>query len=141
MASAQTAKKRPATTSADDRSDRIEEHVIAFAEQVGFLIGTVQAKAEGWLESDRLSKAVGQIRDSAAQLLEQLNVRGQSQPKASVSPAAGSGAPRARGPVDAPGKRHRKPPPQEPIDKRMGTPQGKRMGQKSLKTGGFRRRG
>jgi hypothetical protein len=42
---------------------------------------------------------------------------------------------RSRGPVDAPGKRHRKPPPQEPIDKRMGEPQGKQMGQKSVKMG------
>jgi len=41
----------------------------------------------------------------------------------------------SRGPVDAPGKRHRKPPPQEPIDKRMGEPRGKQMGQKSVKTG------
>jgi hypothetical protein len=42
---------------------------------------------------------------------------------------------RRRGPVDAPGKRHRKPPPQELIDKRMGEPRGKQMGQKSVKTG------
>lgn len=40
-----------------------------------------------------------------------------------------------RGPVDAPGKRHRKPPHQESIDKRMGEPRGKQMGQKSEKTG------
>jgi hypothetical protein len=40
-----------------------------------------------------------------------------------------------RGPVDAPGKRHRKPLPQEPIDKRMGEPTGKQMGQKSAKHG------
>jgi hypothetical protein len=39
----------------------------------------------------------------------------------------------SRGPVDAPGKRHRKPLPQEPIDKRMGEPTGKQMGQKSAK--------
>jgi len=31
------------------------------------------------------------------------------------------------GPVDAPGKLHRKPPPQEPIDKRLGEPRGKQM--------------
>jgi hypothetical protein len=42
---------------------------------------------------------------------------------------------RGRGPVDAPGKRHRKPPPQEPIDTRMGEPRGKQMGQKSVKAG------
>ena len=47
----------------------------------------------------------------------------------------------SRGPVDAPGKRHRKPPPQEPIDKRMGEPRGKQMGQKSVKTGWRVRRG
>jgi hypothetical protein len=39
------------------------------------------------------------------------------------------------GPVDAPGKRHRKPLPQEPIDKGMGELRGKQMGQKSVKTG------
>jgi hypothetical protein len=38
-----------------------------------------------------------------------------------------------RGPVDASGKRHRKPQPPEPIDKRMGEPTGKQMGQKSVK--------
>ena len=48
---------------------------------------------------------------------------------------ATAAAPRSRGPVDAPGKRHRKPPPQELIDKRMGEPRGKQMGQKSAKTG------
>ena len=43
----------------------------------------------------------------------------------------------SRGPVDAPGKRHRKALPQEPIDKRLGEPTGKQMGQKSVK-GGWR---
>ena len=43
-------------------------------------------------------------------------------------------APRAgRGPVDAPGKRHRKPPADEPVDRHMGEPTGKHMGQKSAK--------
>jgi hypothetical protein len=41
----------------------------------------------------------------------------------------------SRGPVDAPGKRHRKPLPQEPIDKRLGEPRGKQIGQKNDKTG------
>jgi hypothetical protein len=39
----------------------------------------------------------------------------------------------SRGAVDAPGKRHRKPPPQERLDKRMGEPVGKKMGQNSPK--------
>ena len=41
----------------------------------------------------------------------------------------------SRGPVDAPGKRRRKPLPQERIDKLMGEPIGKQMGQKNSKTG------
>lgn len=41
----------------------------------------------------------------------------------------------SRGPVDAPGKRHRKPLPQEPIDKRLGEPRGKQMGQKNVRSG------
>ena len=41
----------------------------------------------------------------------------------------------SRGPVEAPGKRHRKPLPEEPIDKRLGGPRGKQMGQKNNKTG------
>ena len=41
----------------------------------------------------------------------------------------------SRGPVDAAGKRHRKPLPDEPIDKRMGEPRGKQMGQKGVKSG------
>jgi hypothetical protein len=47
----------------------------------------------------------------------------------------------SRGPVDAPGKRHRRPPPQEPINKWMGEPRGKQMGQKSVKGGQRRGRG
>jgi hypothetical protein len=50
--------------------------------------------------------------------------------------SANSAVPGSRGPVDAPGKRHRKPPPQERLDKRMGEPVGKQMGQKSAKTRG-----
>jgi hypothetical protein len=60
----------------------------------------------------------------------------QSQETAKQTAPSAPSAPRlSRGLVDAPGKRHRKPPPQEPIDKRMGEPRGKQMGQKSAKTG------
>jgi len=47
----------------------------------------------------------------------------------------------SRGEVDAPGKQHRKPPPQERMDKRMGEPEGKKMGQKSAKMDRRRGRG
>ena len=59
----------------------------------------------------------------------------QTQSPATTKPTATSATRLSRGPVDAPGKRHRKPPPQERIDKRMGEPEGKQMGQKSVKTG------
>ena len=57
------------------------------------------------------------------------------QSQAAAKQTATSATRLSRGPVDAPGKRHRKPLPQEPIDKRMGEPRGKEMGQKSVKTG------
>ena len=49
--------------------------------------------------------------------------------------AAASATLPGRGPVDARGKRHRKPLPPEPLDKRMGEPTGKKMGQKGVKKG------
>jgi hypothetical protein len=59
--------------------------------------------------------------------------KGESQVAAKQT--ATSAARQGRGAVDAPGKRHRKPLPQESIDKRMGEPRGKQMGQKSVKAG------
>ena len=120
-----------------DETDRIERNVVAFAEQVGFLIGTVQAKTEGWLDREHLSHTVAQIRDNAAQLLKQMSSRGASKPSRvrTASPT------NDRGPVDAPGKRHRKPPPQESIGRRMGKPEIERLTAKGMKTGRYRKRG
>jgi hypothetical protein len=70
---------------------------------------------------------------SAAQK-DQLN-RGTIQQETAAKQTAPSATRVSRGPVDAPGKRHRKPLPAEPIDKQMGEPRGKQMGQKSAKTG------
>lgn len=115
-------------------NELIERKVIAFAEQLGSLMGTVQAKAEGWLDRKALSKEISRIRDGAAALLDQVNFEGTA---AATSASRETGSTRAsrlsRGPVDAPGKRHRKPLPREPIRKRMGEPTGKQMGQKSAK--------
>ena len=139
MPSKTSPKARKATQEpGSDQTDRIERNVVAFAEQVGFLIGTVQAKTEGWLDRDRLNHVVGQIRDNAAQLLKQMKATGRSKPSRTT---AASAAKRARGPVDAPGKRHRKPPPQEPISRRMGKPEVERLTAKGMKTGRFRKRG
>jgi hypothetical protein len=129
--------------------DLIEASVVAFAEQLGSLVGTVQGRAEGWLDRKELSKEVGRIRDSAASLVDQMNRKFTAQRRAAAkqkptakktAPAGGAARP-SRGPVDAPGKRHRKPVPQEAINKRLGEPTGKQMGQKSIKTGRGGRRG
>ncbi|OFW40203.1 MAG: hypothetical protein A3J29_08515 [Acidobacteria bacterium RIFCSPLOWO2_12_FULL_67_14b] len=123
----------------------VEQKVVALAEQIGWFLGTVQAKAEGWLDREKLSQQVVRIRDGAAELLKHVNRASASARKAGAKPAAAkataSKTRASRGPVDAPGKKHRKPPPQESINRRMGEPVGKQMGQKSFKVGKSRGRG
>ena len=135
MAARKTAKKGP--SEASPTSD-LEQKIFAFADQVGSLVWTVQAKAEGWLDRKALSAAVGRIRDSAAELFDHVNREGTLQGNTAAKQTATPVTRPSRGPVDAPGKRHRKPLPQERIGKLMGEPVGKQMGQKSAKN---RRRG
>src|SRR4030095_13392284 len=52
--------------------DAMEQRVLAFAEQLGRIAGTFQAKAEGWMDRDALTKQIASVRDSAAKLLDQL---------------------------------------------------------------------
>jgi len=52
-----------------------------------------------------------------------------------ATPTASAPSRVSRGPVDAPGKRHRTPLPPERVDARMGEPRGKQMGQKGVKSG------
>lgn len=122
-------------------SNLIEQKVVAFAAQLGLLVGTVQAKAEGWLDREALSQQVGRIRDGAADLLDQVNREYTLQRKTAATQTRTSATRLSRGPVDAPGKRHRKPLPPEPIDKLMGEPRGKQTGQKSAKNNIGRRGG
>ena len=125
---------RAAREAVDTAGDLIEESVVAFAEQLGSLVGTVQGRAEGWLDRKELSREVGRIRDSASGLLDVMNRSFTEQRRAAAKQTAPPTRP-SRGPVDAPGKRHRKPTPQEPSNKHMGEAIGKQMGQKSVKTG------
>ena len=116
-------------------SDLVEERLLAFAEQLGLFVGTVQAKAPGWLDRTVLTKEIGRIQDSAADLLAHVN-RADALQRNTTAKRTAISAPRpSRGPVDAPGKRHRNPLPAERIDRQMGEPRGKQMGQKSAKTG------
>jgi hypothetical protein len=124
---------------APSTGDDVEEKVLAFAEQLGFMVGTVKAKADGWLDREALTKQIGRIRDSANELLSHVTPasvagRGTTDSSLDTAPARVS-----RGPVDAPRKRHRRPPPQERLAKGMGEPRGKQMGQKNAK--GAHRRG
>ena len=96
---------------AADKEQTVEERVIALAHQLGRLIGTVERKAEGWLDQDALHKQVTQIRDGADELLDHL--RGAiASGRAAAKPGstrASAPADRSGGTVDAPGKAHRKP--------------------------------
>ena len=116
-------------------SDLVEEKLLAFAEQLGWFVGTVRAKAEGWLNRTMLTTEIGRIRDSATDLLAHVNREDTLQRNTAAKQTATSAPRRSRGPVDAPGKRHRKPLPAERVDKLMGEPRGKQMGQKIAKTG------
>lgn len=116
-------------------SDLVEKTLLAFVEQLGWFVGTVQAKAPGWLDRTVLAKEIGRIQDSAADLLAHVNREDVLQRNTTAERTAVSAPRRSRGPVDAPGKRHRKPLPPERIDRQMGEPRGKQMGQKSAKTG------
>jgi hypothetical protein len=111
----------------------VEQKVVAFAEQLGTLVGTVQSRAEGWLDRKALTKEITRIRDGAADLLA--HVQGARVPPKTARTTRATAAQPSRGLVDAPGKRHRKPLPSERIDKRLGEPRGKQMGQKSAKRG------
>ena len=153
MAKSDNATKRPA---GGDASTNLEPKVVELAEQLGTFLGRVQAKAEGWLENETLRAQVTQIRDSAAELLDHVNrasaaarkvAKSSAAPAVKAAPAEAAtpaASPRVRpsaDPVHAPGKKHRKPPPQESVNKRMGEPRGKHAGQKQFRAGKSRGRG
>jgi len=96
--------------------DAIEERVLAFAEQLGRIAGTFQAKAEGWMDRDALTKQIASVRDGAAKLLDQLagGTTKASHRYPAAAAALGKARGRSGGVVDAPGKKHRKPLPTDP---------------------------
>jgi len=90
----------------------VEERVVAFAEQLGRLIGTVERKSEGWMDQKALNEQVTQIRDGAVELLNHLGgalASGRAAAKLQkTQPKAATPVGRSGGTVDAPGKTHRK---------------------------------
>lgn len=133
-----------------------EAKVVELAEQLGWFLGTARAKADGWIGNPKVRKELTSIRDGAAKLLQHIDAAARSAGVEAARPKADKNGPVVAGPdarkvakdakpdrgaVDAPGKRHRKPPPQEKVNKRMGEPQGKQMGQKQFQPGHGARRG
>jgi hypothetical protein len=103
-------------SSATTTADAMEQRVIAFAEQLGRIAGTFQARAEGLMDRDVVKKQIAEVRDGAADLLAQITGGAKT---VSRKKAAGAAAPagtrrRSGGVVDAPGKKHRKPIPSDP---------------------------
>lgn len=97
-----------------DTAKTVEQRVVAFAEQVGRLVGTVESKTEGWLDQKALNRQVTEIRDGAAELLNHLG-GAIAKGRAATNPAGAkrgtakdTSADRSGGTVGAPGKTHRK---------------------------------
>ena len=96
-------------------ADTTEQRVVAFAEQLGRIVGTVQAKADGWMNREALTRQIASVRDSAAELLEQLAAATKASKSAPTATSAlGKTKGRSGGVVDAPGKKHRKRMPSDP---------------------------
>jgi hypothetical protein len=93
-------------------SGDFEQRVVAFAEQLGWVVGLAQARTEGWLDTTRLREQLTHIRDGASNLLAQLQEpavtdAGTSTPNRNARmnrPTADQSKVDA---IHAPGKRHR----------------------------------
>jgi hypothetical protein len=94
---------------ATDEEKTVEDRVIAFAEQVGRLVGTVEKRTDGWLDRKALNEQVSRIRDGATDLLSHLGGASGAATAPKKKPAAAAPRGRSGGTVDAPGKTHRKP--------------------------------
>ena len=134
-----TAASAPGATAAE----AMEQRVMAFAEQLGRIVGTIQAKADGWLDGETLHRQIAAVRDDATQLLDQLTggaKKATKKAKAAAAAARRAGKGRSGGGVDAPGKKHRKKAPTDPEAKTARSQADKmRMAKTMVKT--HRRRG
>jgi hypothetical protein len=95
-------------------TDAMEGRLVAFAEHLGRLAGTFQAKAEGWMDREALKRQIASVRDGAADLLQQLAGSATEASPKKLAAARGAAKGRSGGVVDAPGKKHRKPRPSDP---------------------------
>ena len=134
----------PTTSVGTPTVDGLEERLLAFAEQLGRIAGTVQAKTAGWMDGDTLKKELARVRDGAADLLQQLTADapavGENRPTAGAAPRRRRA--RSAGSVDAPGKKHRPPMPTDPGANRADSQAAKMRAAKTMvKTSRHRGRG
>ena len=115
-ATGRNANTAPTPSSGAPTADVLEQRVLAFAEQLGRIAGTVQAKTAGWMDGDALKKELARVRDGAADLLQQLTPDATAVAAKRPTESAAPRRSRARsgGIVDAPGKTHRPPMPTDP---------------------------
>ena len=115
-ATAPTGDQTPTNDPGTKTPTPMEARLFAFAEELGRIAGTIQAKAEGWLDSDTLKQQIASVRDGASQLLDQFAGAATKARKETTAAAAPRGKSKGRsgGVVDAPGKKHRKPTPSDP---------------------------
>jgi len=97
--------------------EAVEEKVVALAEQMGRLIGTVQARAEGWLDPKYMRDQLTRIQDGATDLLSHLGTGADKPDESAPQPTGRRSSGRSGGKVDAPGKKHRPPPPSARLPK------------------------
>jgi len=134
----------PSAPSGASTTDVLEERVLAFAQHLGRIAGTVQARTSGWIDGDVLKKELARVRDGAADLLHQLT--GEAPAVAKKKPMGGT-APRksqgrSGGIVDAPGKKHRPRMPADPDANRAHSQAAKTRAAKTMsKTKRLRGRG
>ena len=112
-----TATRRTSSTASETpTAGMLEKRVVAFAEQLGRIAGTVHAKTAGLMDGATVKKELARVRDGTADLLQRLTA--DAQDVAENRPTAGAATRRSRGRsggiVDAPGKKHRPPTPTDP---------------------------
>lgn len=151
---ADTTAKKVKQVAKSPAAQDVESGVIRLAEQIGWLVGTVQNRADGLMDNEQLRQQMTLIRDGASTLLDQVSragsVAGQSvsrmasaakaampgvsakAAKAAKQAAADAKRQQSRKPVAAPGKKHRKPPPQVKVQRHASEPATAPMIQKPM---------
>lgn len=114
MAKRSSTSKTPKPTPPDNADSALQRQVIAFAEQLGYVAGSIESRTAGLRDRQKLSRQLTGVRDGAKRLLEQLASGVASRVRREPKRARPVRKARSGGAVDAPGKKHRKPAPGGP---------------------------